>query len=75
MVPAERLNSRESDQGGYTPANQLRKGDRVKAIGSYERVSRGMQGTIIDSGLLYHWVIWQNGDKLPIRFDLVRKVD
>ncbi len=34
-----------------------------------------MQGTIIDSGLSYHWVIWQNGDKLPIRFNLVRKVD
>lgn len=70
----ERMNPRESDEGGYTPANQLRKGDRVRAIGSYERVSRGMQGILIDVGGIYHWVQWQGGDKLPIRFNLVKKV-
>lgn len=60
-----------ADAGQYT--KDLRKGDRVVAIGSYESVSRGMTGTVIDVGNTYHWVLWQNGQKLPIRFNLVRR--
>lgn len=70
----EYLNTKSSDQGQYTPAGQLAKGMEVVALGDYEGVRRGMRGRILDLGRVVHWVLWANGDKLPIRFNLVRKV-